>query len=55
MAVVVALPFHHHNICFNLLSFFADWNNLNCIHRGLYRQDNKPCDITEGLVCFVTA
>lgn len=55
MAVVEALPFRHRNICFNVLSFFADRNNLNCIHQGLYRQDNKPCDTTEGLVCFVKA
>lgn len=54
MSLVEAVPFCHHNICFNMLCFFPDWNHLNCIYQGLYRQDNKPSDTTEGLLCFVT-
>lgn len=51
MSVVEALPFCHHNICFNILCFFPDWNHLNCICRGLYRLINFVTPLRALVFC----
>lgn len=55
MSVVEALPFCHHNICFNILCFFPDWNHLNCICRGLYRLINIVTPLRALVFCGSTA
>lgn len=55
MSVVEALPFCHHNICFNILCFFPDWNHLNCICRGLYRLINIVTPLRAPVFCDSTA
>lgn len=55
ISVAEALPFCHHNICFNILCFFPDWNHLNCICRGLYRLINIVTPLRALVFCDSTA